>query len=344
MKKYKLDFIEFYITNACNLGCNNCRSLSNYFFAGAWKWKDYSDVYAKWSEILEFNRITILGGEPFLNPSLIEYVQGINQLWPDTTIEIATNGSYFTKKDYYDIFKTCNVTLDINAHSRERYNMLEKDIYLYLKGNIEKKYIKSRNTEVEWVNLYNNVIRGEHWPTVKSFNDWKCLPDFIKQECTIVHKISPDQYLENTTTREFIDENGIKIKLNYAESFVLSPLKYTGNNKFNVYDNDPELAHNTCISKYCHHFIAGKIYKCHHVGLLPQFLKQFHVEMSDEDLQLLDSYVPATVDMNKRDLDNFFNNIKNTIPQCKFCPVHQQMTFPIESVNSKLKIEKIIAK
>lgn len=343
MEKYKLNFVEFYITNACNLGCENCNRLNNYFFAGAWKWNDYKDVYAKWSEILELDRITILGGEPFLNPTLIDYVQGINKLWPNAPIGITTNGSYINKKNYYNIFKQCNVELEISAHSRERHTLLQAEIYKYLKGSIEKTYIQKPNTEKEWVNVYNNIIRAESWPTVESFKDWNKLPDYIKKECTTLHKISPEQFVEATCEIKFVDENGSVASLRYSENFFLAPLKYLGNNKFSVYNNEPEQAHKTCISKHCHHFIAGKLYKCHYMGLLPQFLKQFHVEISSQDLELLEAYVPATTDMNKQKLDDFFNSIKSTIPQCKLCPINPN-TFPIKSVNTKPRLQKITGK
>ena len=339
MKKYKLDFIEFYITNACNLGCQNCNRLNNHFFAGAWKWKDYKDEYAKWSKILDLNEIRILGGEPFLNPSLVEYVQGIHELWPNTPITIVTNGSYLNKKDYYNIFKECNVSFRVSAHSRDRYEKLDTEIRKYLKGNIGITHNPGDDTEKNWANVYNNIIKADGWPSVSCFDDWENLPQYIKDECTNLHRISPDQYLRDTTAREFVDENNVHVQLNYSEDFFPAPLKYSGDNKFSVYNSDPEEAHSTCLSSTCHHFIAGKVYKCHHMGLLPQFLKQFHVEISDDDLQLLNSYVPATTDMSEQELDNFFRNIKNTMPQCKLCPVSLE-TSTIETL-VKPRIQKL---
>lgn len=341
MKKRRLDYVEFYITNACNLGCNNCNRFNNYFFAGSWKWNDYKDIYTKWSSIVDLEIIGILGGEPFLNPSLTDYVEGIHSLWPDANLEIVTNGSYLNKKDYYDIFKKCKVELKVSAHTRERYPMLEQEICKYLRGNITKTFNLVHNEEKKWVDVFNNVIRAETWPTVQCFRDWETLPEYIKEECVNLHKISPTQFIENTAEKIFVDENGVTAKLSYAEGFYSAPLKYDGNNKFFLYNSDPEEAHDNCLSKFCHHFIAGKLYKCHQVGLLPLFLKQFHVEISDEDLKLLDSYIPATVDMSDQQFDNFFNSIKDTIPQCKLCPVNN-VRYPVESVNNKARVKKII--
>lgn len=340
MKKYKLDFIEFYITNACNLGCENCNRLNNYYFSGSWKWDDYKDVYAKWSQLLDLDKITILGGEPFLNPTLVDYVKGISSLWPGIPIELVTNGSYINRKDYYSIFKDCNVTLAVSAHSRNLTKKLEQEIFKYLQGKISITHKINSHSEKDWADIYNKIIKADNWPSVTKFSDWDELPEPIKTECIEMHQISPQQFLDNTVTREFVDENGVLVTLSIAEDFYLSPLRYNGNNKFSVYNSNPELAHKTCISKYCHHFIAGKIYKCHHMGLLPQFLKQFHVDISNEDLELLNSYIPATVDMNSDQLDDFFMNIKDFMPQCKLCPVTTELLSTGDVVN-KPKLQKI---
>lgn len=83
--------IEFYITNVCNLTCSNCNRFNNHAFTGYQKWSDYEAEYTAWAEKIRLQRVTILGGEPLLNPTICDWVNGINRLW-NKTVQILTNG------------------------------------------------------------------------------------------------------------------------------------------------------------------------------------------------------------------------------------------------------------
>jgi organic radical activating enzyme len=72
--------IEFYITNVCNLNCVNCNRFNNHDFSGYQKWSDYKEIYAQWSRHIRLQRVTILGGEPLLNPTILDWIDGINEL------------------------------------------------------------------------------------------------------------------------------------------------------------------------------------------------------------------------------------------------------------------------
>ena len=82
--------IEFYITNVCNLNCVNCNRFNNHDFSGYQKWSDYKEIYAQWSKHIRLQRVTILGGEPLLNPTILDWIDGINQLW-GKTVQVLTN-------------------------------------------------------------------------------------------------------------------------------------------------------------------------------------------------------------------------------------------------------------
>ena len=92
MKSHYVPTIEFYITNVCNLSCTGCNRFNNYKFTGFQKWNDYKEVYKKWSEVLDVGYIGILGGEPLLTPDYINWLTGIRELWPTSTISTITNG------------------------------------------------------------------------------------------------------------------------------------------------------------------------------------------------------------------------------------------------------------
>ena len=85
-----------------------------------------------------------------------------------------------------------------------------------------------------------------------------------------------------------------------------------------LHNSDPEMAHANCNMKNCHHWQDGKLYKCGVVALLPEFDKQHQLVLSNSDRELMQSYQPLAVDSDNK--DQFFDNLDNSIPQCKFCP------------------------
>lgn len=95
--------IEFYINNTCNLTCNNCNRFNNHHFTGHQKWTDYESDLNLWAKHIEINQIVIMGGEPLLNPTLINWVKGLNQLWPQS-VQILSNGTRLNQtKGLYDL-------------------------------------------------------------------------------------------------------------------------------------------------------------------------------------------------------------------------------------------------
>jgi organic radical activating enzyme len=338
-KKIKFNRVEFYITNVCNFNCDQCNRLNNYRFSGHQYWKDYCDQYKTWSEKLDINQITILGGEPLLNPDFKDWMYGIRSLWPNADIKLLTNGSRmflnqeFDKNLYQSLIDT-NIKIFINTHNRSNQNKVRSQIVDFLQQPVNQTFDGDFS---KWSNAYNQV-RDPSWPDCKSIDDFMNLPTHIQQECVEMHGIGPDQYLDQTAIIEFTDTNGCKILLGYYEDFVTAPLKYVGDNKFTVYNSDPERAHQVCWSKHCHHFIKGKLYKCHHVALLPEFLEQYQVDISTEDMSLLKSYQPILPETVTETVDD---DLKHTIPQCKLCPENLEWV-RLNSSTDKPKVKKII--
>jgi len=96
--------LEFYINNTCNLTCQNCNRFNNYNFKG---WQDYNTLRTQiefWATKLFAPQMTILGGEPFLNPSLNDWITGVSTNW-QRQCQTLTNGTLLNKrKNVYDLF------------------------------------------------------------------------------------------------------------------------------------------------------------------------------------------------------------------------------------------------
>lgn len=94
---HNLAYSEFYITNVCNQNCENCNRFNNYAYKGHYLWDDHKDEYAKWAKLVNIDLIGILGGEPFGNPDMMNWIHGIAELWPNANLTIVTNGTQFDK-------------------------------------------------------------------------------------------------------------------------------------------------------------------------------------------------------------------------------------------------------
>jgi organic radical activating enzyme len=110
-----LPVVEFYITNVCNLTCRGCNRFNNYNFKGHQYWNEYANEYSDWSKRLNFDHITIIGGEPTLNPELELWVSNLRRLWPNSNIMIQTNGTYIRPNFSY-FWEKYNVGFAISLH------------------------------------------------------------------------------------------------------------------------------------------------------------------------------------------------------------------------------------
>jgi len=117
------------------------------------------------------------------------------------------------------------------------------------------------------------------------------------------------------------DANEVKVEVEYNWWFHQGALiKLEDEKKFTLHNSDVKKAHDICHSKYCHHFMDGKLYKCGAVALFPEFSKQHNIVLSPEDKELMLSYRPMKINDTDEFKKEFIKNLPNSIPQCKFCP------------------------
>lgn len=284
MHKPQLNYAEIYITNVCNYSCTDCQSLNNFAFKGHQLWKDYQSEYTALSDQLDINTIQIIGGEPALNPDFEKWVAGISELWPNSKLQIATNGSRLDKitTDTYQVLLKHKGTLWITCH----------DIALY-------------EGFLDFSKTFLNTIVSD------TFDNYDFKSEYEKS------KTDPTVKLK-TVSRKLIDKNGVEVILDWSQAFVPSVVDILSDQTLALkYNSDPVQAHDLCYFKTCHQINKGKLYKCPLVSVLPDFLDQFDVAMSAEDKQLAYSYKPMSASDNTTD---FVNAINDPIPQCKFCP------------------------
>lgn len=134
--------VDFYITNVCNLTCENCNRFNNHKFSGWQDWAEYEPIYTEWAKRVKLRAITIMGGEPFLNPTLADWVAGLNRLF-GIEVQILTNGTRFKHaKSLYPALVNSPVepknSIGVSVHLPEEREQLEKDIMDFLEHPVEK--------------------------------------------------------------------------------------------------------------------------------------------------------------------------------------------------------------
>jgi len=107
--------VEVYITNVCNLTCRGCNRFNNHHFTGHQRWADYADEMEMWSKRIKTPMITIIGGEPTLNPDIHKWAENLRRLWPRSDIKLQTNGTY-ARPEFFDYWKKYKIGITVSLH------------------------------------------------------------------------------------------------------------------------------------------------------------------------------------------------------------------------------------
>lgn len=122
-------YLCFYITNVCNLTCETCITYNDLRFKGHFKFSDYQDKCQRWGEILQPPKICILGGEPYANPDLLNWVIGLRQCWPDLEdFCVCTNGTYLHEVELSRAIIDQRLWLDISLHDPAHYDRAKSQV------------------------------------------------------------------------------------------------------------------------------------------------------------------------------------------------------------------------
>lgn len=90
-----LDSLEFHVADQCNLNCKGCTHFSNLLDRDVPfpSHEVFSKDINRLAQLFRYiGKIRVLGGEPLLNPDIDEFLRSARQAFPDTNIEIVSNG------------------------------------------------------------------------------------------------------------------------------------------------------------------------------------------------------------------------------------------------------------
>jgi hypothetical protein len=89
--------LEFHAAHACNLHCAQCSHYSNFHAGGIVSVEVARENFNAWRGRLAPKQIAILGGEPTLNPNLIQIIELSRRAFPDSPGLFVTNGFFLDR-------------------------------------------------------------------------------------------------------------------------------------------------------------------------------------------------------------------------------------------------------
>jgi hypothetical protein len=162
MLKHHLNKAEFYITNVCNLDCNHCNRFNNYNFKGWQNWDDYAEVYKTWGTYLDIDNIVILGGEPLLNPSIIKWITGLNEIWGH--VQVLTNGTRLNRvPGLYQVLQERKCWLGVSLHNINELSWMEQQITNFMAGSVQKQTLNPSHGQGDFCYKDGNGIEIKVW-------------------------------------------------------------------------------------------------------------------------------------------------------------------------------------
>lgn len=219
--------------------------------------------------------------------------------------------------------------------------LLNPDIVHWIRGirrlwpNHSGVQVQSNGTRLDQVRGLYDAVDRYNWIGISLHAEEHREPVFAKIRNFLKHPIQetedPNHY---TGSRwQFMDVNKKRIHVWVNDHFVQSNIIARPDGTYTLYNSNPDRAHENCaFRKYKnYHMIRGQIYKCGPVALMAEFDDQYPFDVSAEDRALI--HAPGrglSIDEFDQRGQEFFDNIDNTIPQCKFCPEsydYQPITF-----------------
>lgn len=134
MQKYDLRTLYYHVTNRCNLACRHCWVRAGASVDGEEITLQESTGILKDCKKLGLRHVKLTGGEPFLIPWVLGFIQQAAEL--DVTVGIETNGTLVTPEIAESLKKSGNIThisVSIDGATEEAHESLR-----CVKGCFEK--------------------------------------------------------------------------------------------------------------------------------------------------------------------------------------------------------------
>jgi hypothetical protein len=113
--------LEVHLVDGCNLRCQGCNHFSDLTKLGIKSLDEMASQLEPWSRRIAIQELSLLGGEPTLNPDLIAIIELSRRLFPETPISILTNGFLLDRHAGLEsCLKQAGVKLNVSVHENSQ--------------------------------------------------------------------------------------------------------------------------------------------------------------------------------------------------------------------------------
>ena len=186
-------------TQACNLSCEGCTNYSDLVHKGYVPWQEMKQDLTEWLDVIDIPDFGIIGGEPLLNPEILDWLDGIRTLMPNAQIRFTTNGMLLNKNMHLiDLMHNIgNVVFKITAHKvTEELNECITEIMRSFKWHHLREYgadrfVTTNNFKfyVKHPSVFYKTYKGTYSNMQPHNNDPEKAFDLcIQQKCPLLYK------------------------------------------------------------------------------------------------------------------------------------------------------------
>jgi len=234
--------IEFYITNVCNLACSQCNRFNDHAFTGYQKWSDYEAEYTDWATKIRLNKVCILGGEPLLNPTICDWITGINRLW-GIGVQVLSNGTRLNDvPGLYEALNSNNNWIGVSVHNANDLDRHFEEARKFLKGtpNLHKgKDNVPNQTGADYAYADENDVNIHYWLQDDFYTS---AVQKTKEGKFILQQSDPVDAHNECGFAQYQCYHFIKAKLYKCGPVALFP-EFDDQHKFDISDEDRKILH-----------------------------------------------------------------------------------------------------
>jgi organic radical activating enzyme len=89
--------LEIHVAHGCNLACESCSHYSNHAHKGMLSLAQADEWMRPWAWRLRPKSVSLLGGEPTINPELTGFIPLTRGHFPDAQLRLVTNGFFLER-------------------------------------------------------------------------------------------------------------------------------------------------------------------------------------------------------------------------------------------------------
>lgn len=169
MQRHNLPALEYHLAHGCNLSCQQCSHYSNHRLAGKLPTVEDADrEYSAWSHRLQPKRFALLGGEPLLNPAIVQHIQLARQHWADSELMLVTNGFLLHRfLNLPTVLRETRCRLEVSQHGTHeeyvtRFRKVKELVWRW-RADFPGIRIHIRHSHRGWMRQYR-VVDGKPMP------------------------------------------------------------------------------------------------------------------------------------------------------------------------------------